>query len=247
MKILIFGGTTEGRLLAQALSQRGLPATVSVATPLGAQELSGLPGITPLVGRKTAQEMAELLKSFDRCVDATHPYAVEVTENIRAAAEAAGLPRLRLLRQSGGGDGCLRAPDMAGAAALLRELPGNVLLTTGSKELHHFALPGLAERCYPRVLPMLDSLERCLTLGFPPKNIICMQGPFSKALNVALLRQYRIKTLVTKDTGGCGGFREKAEAAQEAGCALLVVERPGAEDGLTLEQIQAEIARRTGV
>ena len=75
MKILIFGGTTEGRLLAQALSQRGLPATVSVATPLGAQELSDLPGITPLVGRKTAQEMAELLKSFDRCVDATHPYA----------------------------------------------------------------------------------------------------------------------------------------------------------------------------
>ena len=74
-----------------------------------------------------------------------------------------------------------------------------------------------------------------------------MQGPFSRELNVALLRQYRIKTLVTKDTGGCGGFREKAEAAQEAGCALLVVERPGAEDGLTLEQIQAEIARRTGV
>lgn len=90
MKILIFGGTTEGRLLAQALSQRGLPATVSVATPLGAQELSGLPGITPLVGRKTAQEMAELLKSFDRCVDATHPYAVEASRNIRT-----GLARQR--------------------------------------------------------------------------------------------------------------------------------------------------------
>lgn len=55
MKILIFGGTTEGRLLAQALSRQGLPAAVSVATPLGAQELSGLPGITPLVGRKTIQ------------------------------------------------------------------------------------------------------------------------------------------------------------------------------------------------
>ena len=94
---------------------------------------------------------------------------------------------------------------------------------------------------------MVDSLERCLTLGFPPRNIICMQGPFSKELNVALLRQYQIKTLVTKDTGGYGGFREKAEAAQEAGCALLVVERPGAEAGLTLEEIQAEIRRRTGV
>ena len=64
-----------------------------------------------------------------------------------------------------------------------------------------------------------------MTLGFPPKNIICMQGPFSRELNVALLRQYHIQTLVTKDTGGYGGFREKAEAAREAGCALLVVER----------------------
>ena len=100
MKILIFGGTTEGRLLAQALSQRGLPATVSVATPLGAQELSGLPGITPLVGRKTAQEMAELLKSFDRCVDATHPYAVEASRNIRTACQAAEVPLRRLLRRS---------------------------------------------------------------------------------------------------------------------------------------------------
>ena len=241
MKILIFGGTTEGRLLAQALSQRGLPATVSVATPLGAQELSGLPGITSLVGRKTTEEMAELLKSFDRCVDATHPYAVEVTEHIRAAAEAAGLPVLRLVRQPDGGELCRRAKDMAGAADMLEQMPGHVLLTTGSKELHHFARPGLAERCYPRVLPMADSLERCLTLGFPPKNIICMQGPFSRELNVALLRQYHIQTLVTKDTGGYGGFREKAEAAREAGCALLVVERPRRETGLTLEEIQKKL------
>ena len=107
--------------------------------------------------------------------------------------------------------------------------------------LQHVRRPGLAERCYPRVLPMADSLERCLTLGFPPKNIICMQGPFSRELNVALLRQYHIQTLVTKDTGGYGGFREKAEAAREAGCALLVVERPRRETGLTLEEIQKKL------
>ena len=245
-KILLFGGTGEGRALAEWMLAERIPCTVCVATEYGETLLPA--GAEAHVGRMDRDEMAALMgRGYALVVDATHPYAVEVTENIKAAAEAAGLPRLRLVRQSGGGDGCLRAADMAGAAALLRELPGNVLLTTGSKELHHFAVPGLAERCYPRVLPMLDSLERCLTLGFPPRNIICMQGPFSKELNVALLRQYRIKTLVTKDTGGYGGFREKAEAAQEAGCALLVVERPGAEDGLTLEQIQAEIARRTGV
>lgn len=103
---------------------------------------------------------------------------------------------------------------------MLEQMPGHVLLTTGSKELHHFARPGLAERCYPRVLPMADSLERCLTLGFPPKNIICMQGPFSRELNVALLRQYHIQTLVTKDTGGtaASGKRRRLRGGRAAPC-----------------------------
>ena len=98
-RILIFGGTTEGRLLAQALSQRGVPAAVSVATELGAEELSGLPGITPLVGRRTAEEMAALLSGYDKCVDATHPYAREVSANIRSACRSAGVPLRRLLRR----------------------------------------------------------------------------------------------------------------------------------------------------
>ena len=245
-KILLFGGTGEGRALAEWMLAERIPCTVCVATEYGETLLP--PGVEARVGRMAQDEMAALMaRGYALAVDATHPYAVEVTENIRAAAAETGLPCLRLVRRSDGEDGPLRAPDMAGAAALLKELPGNVLLTTGSKELHHFAVPGLAERCFPRVLPMVDSLERCLKLGFPPKNIICMQGPFSRELNVALLRQYQIKTLVTKDTGGYGGFREKAEAAREAGCALLVVERPRAEDGLTLEEIQAEIRRRTDV
>ena len=172
--------------------------------------------------------------------DYAHQDDARFSENWEKA-EAAGLPVLRLVRQPDGGELCRRAKDMAGAADMLEQMPGHVLLTTGSKELHHFARPGLAERCYPRVLPMADSLERCLTLGFPPKNIICMQGPFSRELNVALLRQYHIQTLVTKDTGGYGGFREKAEAAREAGCALLVVERPSRETGLTLEEIQKKL------
>ena len=246
-KILLFGGTGEGRALAEWMVEQRIPHTVCVATEYGETLLPA--GAEAHVGRMDRGEMEALMRAggFSLAVDATHPYAVEVTENIQAAAEAAGLPRLRLVRQSGGGDGCLRAPDMAGAAALLRELPGNVLLTTGSKELHHFAVPGLAERCYPRVLPMLDSLERCLTLGFPPRNIICMQGPFSKELNAALIRQYAIRILLTKDTGETGGFREKAEAARETGCALLVVERPGAESGLTLEDVKEAITRRLGL
>ena len=241
MEVLLFGGTGEGRELAQWLMTQQIPALVCVATEYGETLLPA--GIEAHVGRLDEAGMAALMASrpFTHVVDATHPYAVEVTANIQAAAAAVGLPCLRLVRHSDGEDLCHKAGDMAAAAYMLERLPGNVLLTTGSKELDVFAKPGLVERCYPRVLPMMNSLSRCLELGFPPKNIICMQGPFSKELNVALLKQYDIKTLVTKDTGGYGGFREKAEAAREAGASLLVVERPRNETGDTLEEIQARL------
>lgn len=240
MKVLLFGGTGDGRALAEWMLARGLDATVCVATEYGETLLPD--GMKVHVGRLDTDGMAALMADgYTLVIDATHPYAVEVTENIRVAAERTGLPYLRLLRQSDGEDLCHKAENMAVAAEMLERLPGNVLLTTGSKELDHFARPGLRERCFPRVLPMADSLERCLALGFPPKNIICMQGPFTKEMNVATLHQFHIDTLVTKDTGGYGGFRAKAEAAKEAGCVLLVVERPRNETGLTLEEIQRRL------
>ena len=240
MKILLFAGTGDGHDLALWLAEKGIPFTVSVATEYGETLLPE--GMDVHVGRMDVPAMVDLMgRGYTLVVDATHPYAVEVTKNIRAAAETAGLPCLRLLRRSDGEDLCRKADTMATAAEMLLELPGNALLTTGSKELHHFALPGLRERCFPRVLPMVDSLERCLSLGFPPKNIICMQGPFSREMNVATLRQFDIKTLVTKNTGDYGGFREKADAARETGCTLLVVERPVQEAGLYMDEMQETI------
>lgn len=245
MEILIFGGTAEGRLLAEWLADQGYALTVCVATEYGAELMTPRPGLTVHTGRMERAEMEGLMggRPFACVVDATHPYAVAVTENIKRAAAAVGLPYYRLIRRSDGEDLCHKAEDMATAARMLKEMPGNVLLTTGSKELHHFAVPGLVERCYPRVLPTMDSLERCLTLGFPPAHVICMQGPFSRALNEAMLRQFHIQTLVTKNSGSYGGFREKADAAEACGCALLMVERPQEEEGLDLDECK-ELLRR---
>lgn len=170
MSILIFGGTTEGRLLARELSRRGLPAWVSVATPLGAEELTGLPGITPLVGRKTEGEMAALLRGFSQCVDATHPYAAEVSANIRDACAETGVPLRRLLRDPGGSFTGIRVDSPEEAASFLAKQMGNILLAIGAKGLPAFS--GLdSVRLYPRVLPVEESLAAWPPCGDPnPKH-----------------------------------------------------------------------------
>ena len=97
MRIIIFGGTTEGRELSQALAAAGAEVVVSVASKVGAEEQAAAEGITVSVGRRDEEQMRQLIRGADVVVDATHPYAVLVTENIRQAAEKEGVRRLRLV------------------------------------------------------------------------------------------------------------------------------------------------------
>ena len=224
--ILIFGGTSEGRRLSHARAAEGAAVTVSVATPYGAEAEGGAPGSTLRTGRLEAEEMAALAAGAALCVDATHPYAVQASRNIRAACRAAGVEYLRLLRPGSAlPPGALTAPDAAGAAALLAGTEGNILLTTGAKELPAFAGLG-AGRLYPRILPTHEGLDACAAAGIPAGQVIAMQGPFTRAMNEATIAQYRIEWLVTKDGGGPGGFEAKAAAAAAAGARLVVIRRP---------------------
>ena len=235
MKLLIFGGTTEGRELAAHLAALHVDTTVSVATGLGAEELAGLSDIQVLTGRLDADAMAELLGDFTLCVDATHPYAVEVSANIRAACAAAGVPLRRLLRPASSAEGAVWVPDCPAAARYLADRPGNILLATGAKELNAFSALEKS-RLYARVLPTHQGLSACETLGLPHKNILALQGPFSQKLNEAMLEQYHISWLVTKDGGRAGGFWEKLAAAQHTGAQLILIGRPP-EQGETMEEI----------
>ena len=236
MKALVFSGTTEGRIFSRQLAALGADVTVSVATPLGVEEQGVLAGITVRCGRLTPEEMTALLQGFDLCVDATHPYAVDATKNIRAACRAAEVEYHRLLRaESPLPAGSMVFQSAAHAAEFLSGTSGNILLATGAKELSAFAALD-PERLFPRVLPTLDGIAACEGVHVPHKNIIAMQGPFSYALNCALMQQFRICFLVTKDGGAAGGFDEKAQAAQDTGAQLIVLRRP-AEHGETAEQI----------
>ena len=236
MKVVIFSGTTEGRRLSHELARLGAQVTVCVATGYGREEQGEAPGITVLSGRLGPDEMAQVLSGADVCADATHPYAREASENIRAACGKAQTPLLRLLRdESGIPAGAEVFASAAEAADWLSHTGGNILLTTGAKELGVFAPLG-GERLYPRVLPLTDSLAACQAAGVPSRNVLALQGPFSQELNEALIRQYHIRYLVTKDGGRAGGFGEKVLAARAAGAKLVLIRRPP-EDGLDYETV----------
>ena len=198
MNVVVFSGTTEGRELSRQLAALGIEVTVSVATPLGQEEQGSAPGVTVRCGRLLPDEMAALLGDAALCIDATHPYAVEATKNIKAAAEKAGVEYLRLLRPASPlPENCLVFESAKQAAEALAAEEGNLLLATGAKELAQFAaIP--PERLYPRVLPTLESIAACEAANIPHRNIIAMQGPFSFALNQAMMEQFHIRWLVTK-------------------------------------------------
>ena len=204
MKAVVFSGTTEGRVFSRQLAALGAEVLVSVATPLGAEEQGKADGITVHCGRLTPEEMAALLQGAALCVDATHPYAVDATKNIRAACAVVGVEYHRLLREESPlPAGSMVFATAAHAAAFLAGCSGNVLLATGAKELAAFAALG-PERLFPRVLPTREGIAACEAAGIPHRNIIAMQGPFSYALNCALIEQFSIRYLVTKDGGASG-------------------------------------------
>ena len=236
MNFVIFSGTTEGRRLSRELARLGGAVTVCVATEYGREEQGEAPGVTVLSGRMDEGAMRRAVSGAELCVDATHPYAAQASRTIRAACEKEKVPLLRLLREESevpaGAEVFASARD---AAQWLKQTRGGVLLATGAKELPAFAPLG-GERLYPRVLPLASSLAACAAAGVPSRNILALQGPFSQELNEALIRQYHIRYLVTKDGGRTGGFGEKAAAAQATGTQLVLIRRPR-EDGLGYDAV----------
>ena len=235
MKIVIFSGTTEGRLLSEKLAEAGAEVLVCVASAYGQEEQGELAGVQVRVGPLAPEEKQALLRDAALCVDATHPYARHISETVETACEKAGVPCLRLKRDESVMPNARVVESAAEAAAYLTAHVGNVLLTTGAKELNAYAaLP--PARLFPRVLPCRESIAACENMQIPHRNIIAMQGPFSTELNAALIRQYAIRFLVSKDGGEAGGFAEKAAAAAETGAELIVLRRPE-EEGLSFDEV----------
>lgn len=252
MEVLVFGGTVEGRQLVEWLDARGCEVVVCVATDYGASLLPSGGRVTCLQGPLSHDEKLSLVSRHDFCciVDATHPYAQHITQSVARLGAESGLPVIRVLREDGEADTFgERVSDARAAAKLVARSEGNVLLTTGSKDLDVYvaALADAPQRLYVRILPLASAVEHAAELGIPTSHLIAMQGPFSQELNEALIRQLDIRTLVTKQSGASGGFEEKVAAARACHVRLIVIERPEEREGVSLAQAEALLEERYGL
>jgi precorrin-6Y C5,15-methyltransferase (decarboxylating) len=249
--LFVFAGTTEGRDFTSAFlegvkktgSQEAWRVHVFTATEYGGELLQDSPEMLEIhTGRLDADGIFQALVRHKPAytVDCTHPHAREISLNLQAACARADCRYLRLRR------GAVKLPPglhvreadtLEEAADFLRTQEGTILLATGSKELSPFALPELRERVFVRVLPLEESIRVCKTLGFQTKNTIAMQGPFSEAMNRALLQDTRASWLVTKDSGTEGGLAEKLSAAAQEGVAVIMIRRPDEPEALSLEEM----------
>lgn len=249
-KVIVFAGTTEGYELCRFLSEHQISVYACAATEYGGKALTETPYLHIHTGRLSREEMeAFFLKEAPNFVlDATHPYAAEVTDNIKSACEKTGFFYQRVLREQGRqAEKAVYVESTEAAAEFLNTTEGNVLLTTGSKELKKFlGVKDYKERLYARVLSLPSVMEECSAAGFEGKHLIGMQGPFSRELNEAMLRQFHCRYLVTKDSGKAGGFQEKIDAAFSCGAIPVIIGRPLKEEGLSLVECKKWLSQNLG-
>lgn len=230
--ILVLSGTEEGKEIVRRLHEEGMNLLTTVATEYGKKmfEQAGLETIC-LQGRLDASGFSRLIqeKGIDTVVDATHPYAIEVSQNAMDACKKTNVRYLRFERE------VITIPahplihkvkTMAEAVDLSRTLGKRIFLTTGISSVARFIVLKDEKELYVRILPIPEHIALCFDMGIPPTNIIAMHGPFSEDLNRAMFRQYRINTMVTKDSGEAGGVLEKINAALNEGIDTVVIERP---------------------
>ncbi len=228
--ILILAGTADGRELARDIQAEGYKVLLSAATAYGKE----LAGETPArAGALDEAGFAGLMarEGIELVVDASHPFAANVSRTAISACERAGVPYIRFERPEAHVPEhplIYKAASFPEAAEKAGELGDCIFLTTGSNSLEVFAQATAlrGKRLVARVLPLPEVIGKCLDLGLRPADIAALQGPFGVEMNRAMLVHYRAEVLVSKESGGLGGTDAKLTAALELGVPVVLVQRP---------------------
>lgn len=231
--IFLAAGTQDAREIARLLLTHNYEVTASVVSDYGKILLSEEPQLTVIEQKLDAAAMHKVLKEKDIkiFVDASHPYAVNISAIAMQVCHQLGIYYIRYERPT------VALPDyeklcevtsFTEAAEKAAQLGKNIFLTTGSRHLDEFKglIGAPAYTVTARVLPVIESIEVCTQAGMLPKEIIAMQGPFSKELNEAMYQQKNSDVVIMKNSGRLGGSDTKLAAAIAMKIAVVVISRP---------------------
>lgn len=231
-RIVVIAGTVDARQIISELLELRFTVTATVTSRHGHQLLEDREGLTVRMGRMTTADFESLIEADQPCclVDASHPFATEVSEHVITACNITGTPYLRYEREEclSVSQNVIRVADFEEAAEAAARFTGKIFLAIGSKRLNTFTakITDFKERLIVRVLPDSEVIAACESMGLPAGNIIAMQGPFTEELNTAMLKQNRAAVLVTKESGEPGGTSAKIQAAVGLGIPVVLIERP---------------------
>ncbi|MGP9812197.1 cobalt-precorrin-6A reductase [Rhodopseudomonas sp. NSM] len=239
LRLLILGGTADATRLATAIAaEPRIEAVLSFAgrtdnpkPPPIPWRVGGFGGVRGLIDYLRAERI-------DRVVDATHPFAAQMSRNAVAACDVAGVPLLALERapwQAGEGDRWIEVDDLVAAAQALGEAPRRVFLGTGRQHLDVFA----AQPQHAYLVRLVDPPRAALP--FPQVEIVVARGPFDRASDRALLEAHRSEIVVAKNAGGDAAVA-KIEAARDLGLPVVMVRRPAVPARLTATTVAEVMA-----
>lgn len=229
-KLLILGGTTEATALARAVSNAGICAVFSLAGRVARPARQPLPrrigGFGGIDGLKQYLHDA----GITHVVDATHPFAAQMSHHATAACVAADVPLVALTRppwHAEPGDLWHHVPNIAGAVQALDQPRLRIMLAVGRMHLAEFA-PN-PQHFY--LLRLVDPPAAALPL--PDSYVILSKGPFREAEDRALMVNHQIDLVVSKNAGGTGAYA-KIAAARSLGLPVIMIDRPAVPERATV-------------
>ncbi len=231
-RLWLIGGTTESVALAEAIASFELPCTITVTTMAAEALYPKTPELRVWVGRLDAYQLEQFLaqQQIAAILDASHPYAVEISQSAIRAANNRQIPYLRFEREAVNAQMSSQAVISLDSFKTL--LAGNyldqqrVLLTVGYKSLPLFRSWQDRSTLFARILPAATSLDAAIAAGFRSDRIIALRPPISAELEKALWRHWDISLVVTKASGVAGGEDIKRMVSAELGIPLIVIDRP---------------------
>lgn len=232
--IFVLAGTQDGREIVRLLLEQGHDVAASVVSSYGGELLAHACGQRCLINDKPLDEAAlkDYLQEHDirLLVDASHPYAANVSRNAIAVCQALSIPYIRYERDLSklDYDRITVVHSYEEAAQAAAALGKKIFLTTGSRNLDKFVhSPDLRDcELTARVLPTAEVIGLCESLGLDAGHIVALQGPFSQELNRELFRKYGAEVIITKNSGTIGGTDTKFAAAAELNLPIVLIDRP---------------------